>query len=98
MREHHGARARRERRGDVVPGEAVRLLIFQRRFDRDGTRRLDLHLMIGEVGRGQDDLIARVDEGRQRGGEGVIGPGCNDQILDAARDAVLNQPFGEQRP
>ena len=34
--EHDGARARRERRRDVVPGEAIRSLIGERRFDGDG--------------------------------------------------------------
>jgi hypothetical protein len=94
--EDHGARARRERRGDVVPGEAVRLLIRQRRFDRNGTRRLDLHLMIREVRCRQNDLISRVHERRQHRGEGMIRAGGNDEILEAAGNPELSQSFGEQ--
>jgi hypothetical protein len=70
----------------------------ERRFDRDPTRGPDLHLMIREVWCGQNHLITRVYERRQRRGEGMIRAGGNDQILEAAGNPELSQSFGEQRP
>ena len=94
--QHHRARARRHRWRQVVPRQAVRLLIGKRRFNGDGARRTNLHVVIGEVGRREDDFLARTHEGGQRGREAVIGAGGDDQVLETALDAdVLAQTLGE---
>ena len=51
------------------------LLIGKRRFNGDGARRTHLHVVIGEVGRRENDFLAGTHEGGQRSREAVIGAG-----------------------